>query len=170
MVDKVMNLHFNFSDLSRLEYDSRIFIIERINSLSKIPCCLSRGKKIIFNKRMMGVNIHLLGDSEIKYLNKKWRKKNKTTDVLSFSYCEKQLNMENIMGDIIISLKVAQYQSKKFNHSLAEEIVVLFIHGLTHLFGYDHEKSTAESDIQKKAEIYLLDKINMDSKLALCGR
>lgn len=172
-----MNLNFNFLNLNKLKFDDRNYIVEKINLLSKISDAIWRTKKPFYynNNRKVLVNVFLSTDSEIKSLNREWRKENKITDVLSFSYYDEECDIirhpsENIIGDIIISVNTASFQSKKFRNFLHEEIAILLIHGLTHLFGYDHEKSHFESQIQQNAEIYLLNKINLNSDLALCRR
>ncbi len=87
----------------------------------------------------------LSGDDEIKKLNKKFRKKNKTTDILSFPfYNKKQLvqklkrEKEVYLGDIIINLN--RIKNKKNRTIFKLEFNKLWIHGLVHLFGYDHKK------------------------------
>jgi rRNA maturation RNase YbeY len=86
-------------------------------------------------------------------INKKYRGKNQTTDVLSFSYAENQLvsqsklfaaiKKENLfeLGDIFIDPMVAKRQAKKSEHSLKKELATLTVHGVLHLLGYDHERS-----------------------------
>ena len=87
----------------------------------------------------------LSNNKEIKYLNKKFRKKNKTTDVLSFPFntktdLKKKIRKEKeiYIGDIIINLNKIQSKDKLKNFK--EEFDRLWIHGLLHLFGYDHKK------------------------------
>lgn len=87
----------------------------------------------------------LSGNVEIKNLNKKFRKKNKTTDVLSFPFqTKKELNKklkkekEIYLGDIIINLN--KIKSKKEIKKFLIEFDRLWIHGLVHLFGYQHER------------------------------
>ncbi len=87
----------------------------------------------------------LSGNKEIKYLNKKFRKKNSTTDVLSFPFHTKEelkknfkIQKEIYIGDIIINLD--KIKNKKFLKGFKNEFNRLWIHGLVHLFGYDHKK------------------------------
>ena len=83
----------------------------------------------------------LSGDKEIKYLNNKFRKKNISTDVLSFPFQTKK-ELENLLkrekeiylGDIVINI------NKIKNKDFKSEFDCLWIHGLLHLFGYDHKK------------------------------
>ena len=89
--------------------------------------------------------ILLSGDKEIRELNKKFRKKNKTTDVLSFPFHKKKelkkkllKEKEVYLGDIIINLN--KIKDKKNKIRFKTEFNKLWIHGLTHLLGYDHKK------------------------------
>tara|TARA_B100000963_G_C22608813_1_gene663893 strand:+ start:953 stop:1435 length:483 start_codon:yes stop_codon:yes gene_type:complete len=108
--------------------------IERINK-----------KNEIFKKKELFCTLLLSGNVETKNLNKKFRKKNKTTDVLSFPFqTKKELNKklkkekEIYLGDIIINLN--KIKSKKEIKKFLIEFDRLWIHGLVHLFGYQHER------------------------------
>jgi probable rRNA maturation factor len=71
----------------------------------------------------------------MKKLNFKYRGRNATTDILSFSSATRGL-----LGSLVIDLDTAKEQAKEYKHSLDQEIVELFIHGVLHLLGFDHEK------------------------------
>tara|TARA_B100002051_G_C16535884_1_gene535063 strand:- start:70 stop:534 length:465 start_codon:yes stop_codon:yes gene_type:complete len=108
-----------------------------------------------FKKNEIFLTILLSSDNEIKKLNKKFRKKNYSTDVLSFPFykkseLEKKLknNKEIYLGDIIINLN--KIKNKKNKSVFSFEFNKLWIHGLVHLFGYDHKK---EKDFQKMVKI-----------------
>ncbi len=97
-----------------------------------------------FGKKKYQFSLLLSEAKEIKYLNKKFRKKNKTTDILSFPNQNKKelkmlskLNLEIYLGDIIINFKKMNTSSKIL---FQRQFDVLWIHGLVHLFGYDHIK------------------------------
>jgi len=90
------------------------------------------------------VGLIVVSDPYIKKLNKKYRNKDAPTDVLSFSFLEPEhednaKEEEFAIGDIIISLDRAREQALERGHSLEQEIVLLTVHGLLHLLGYDHE-------------------------------
>jgi len=94
-------------------------------------------------------SIQLSGSKEIKQLNKKFRKKNKTTDVLSFPYdylnkIKKQKKKDIYLGDIILNF----YKIKKKNFE--ENFNKLWIHGFLHLLGHKHKKN---SDYKKMYEL-----------------
>ena len=95
-------------------------------------------------------------DESIKELNNEYRGKNQPTDVLSFP-----IELENfvpeirMLGDIVISTDTAIKQAKEYNHPVETEIVILLIHGLLHLHGYDHiEEEDNEKMRTKEKEIF----------------
>ena len=89
-------------------------------------------------------------DLEIKKLNKTYRGKDQSTDVLSFSLqeasCDKTISP--FLGDIVISLQTAKRQAKEYKFTIAEEVLRLIIHGTLHLCGYEHE-SVSNKKAQK---------------------
>ncbi len=86
------------------------------------------------------LNVVFVDDKEIHRLNKEYRKKDKPTDVLSFSYIETpDFDHTGLIGEIYISVETAKRQAAEVGWTLEEELVKLFVHGLLHIFGYDHE-------------------------------
>ena len=75
----------------------------------------------------------ITGDAELRRLNRAFRKKDYTTDVLSFPATGPGL------GDVAISLGRARAQAREFGHSIEQEVSVLMLHGVLHLLGHDHE-------------------------------
>jgi len=111
-------------------------------------------KNKLYKKNTLICSLLLSGAKEIKKLNKKFRKKNKSTDVLSFPFYEKnQLNnkirkeTEVYLGDIIINLN--QVKKKNNKVKFKEELNKLWIHGLLHLLGYDHKSNKKYLQMQK---------------------
>ena len=95
------------------------------------------------------VSIAFVDDDAMTELNQKFRKKAKTTDVLTFpaddSYNEPSATGRPL-GDIVISVDQARRQAADEKHSLATEIRYLVLHGLLHALGYDHETDRGEMD------------------------
>ena len=85
------------------------------------------------------VNVLLTSNREMRVLNRKFRKKDKPTDVLSFPASEAVGG-----GDIAISAEIASEQARRLGHTLEQELKVLLLHGLLHLAGYDHENDQGE--------------------------
>ena len=85
------------------------------------------------------VAVLFTGDAEIRTLNKRFRRRDKTTDVLSFSDGADLGDQTPRIGEIVISIPTARRNAKKAGHSTRREISQLLIHGFLHLMGFDHE-------------------------------
>ena len=80
------------------------------------------------------ITVAVVPDGRVRELNRRYRRKNAPTDVLSFPADE-----PGDLGDVVIALGVAKRQASAAGHSLNTEFRVLALHGLLHLLGYDHE-------------------------------
>tara|TARA_Y100001958_G_C21198641_1_gene525591 strand:- start:412 stop:876 length:465 start_codon:yes stop_codon:yes gene_type:complete len=128
------------------------FIQNKTNKLNK--------KIKIYKKKVIYCTLLLTGEKEIKKLNKKFRKKNKSTDVLSFPFYQKvELNKklkkekEIYLGDIVINInKIKSKQNKDY---FKIEFSKLWIHGLVHLFGYDHKRDKDFNNMNRIEKKYL---------------
>ena len=94
-------------------------------------------------QRHFSLTILLTDNSKMRYLNKKFRNKSKTTDVLSFPNLDtvdliKKTNTEVYLGDIALSYEIINRRSKGSNFDL--EFDKIWVHGYLHLLGYDHKK------------------------------
>lgn len=90
------------------------------------------------------VNISITSSHEIQNLNRRFRRKNKATDVLSFPSCT-----PGVAGDIAISLEIAADNASQLGHSLADEVRILILHGMLHLAGFDHEIDNGEMRLRE---------------------
>ena len=91
------------------------------------------------------VNILLSGSAEMRALNLRFRKKNKTTDALSFPSASFDGTAERAFaGEIAISADVARENAERLGHSAALEVKVLALHGILHLAGFDHERDNGK--------------------------
>ncbi len=130
-----------------------------INNLSKISIdkkfFSTVAKKVLSgeNRGTETLSLAFVGKEEIKSLNKKFRKKNKETDVLSFALSEK-----NYLGEIIICPEVVKENAKENGIPAKRELLKVFIHGILHLCGYDHEKSEKEAKLMEAREEFYLNK------------
>ncbi len=86
-------------------------------------------------------------NDEIQQINKAYRNIDKPTDVLSFPYEEMPMSP---LGSIVISQDFVTSKSKEFGHSAEDEFVLLFIHGLLHLLGYDHEVDNGQMRVEEE--------------------
>ena len=103
------------------------------------------------------VDVIFVDDDFMRKINRKFTRRRKTTDVLSFGMKEgKNMGVDYpSLGDIYVSLDQAKRQAQEYRISLKEETSRLVIHGLLHLLGYDH-KGKKEAEIMKqKEEAYL---------------
>jgi probable rRNA maturation factor len=106
-------------------------------------------------KKSKGViNLIFTTDRKMHELNKSFRKKDKSTDVLSFNIDEPE-NENSIFGEIYISIAMAKKQAISYNASLTEETLRLSCHGMLHLMGYDHIEKNDEKIMKEKEEFYL---------------
>ena len=96
------------------------------------------------------VTVLLTTDATLRSLNRRFRGKNKPTDVLSFPADATAPGAEKIAGDLAISIPTARRQAAQQGHPLATEIKVLMLHGLLHLAGYDHESDSGEMERRER--------------------
>jgi probable rRNA maturation factor len=95
------------------------------------------------------VALALVTDRQIRSLNRRYRRLDRSTDVLSFPAPTPQSSArgsgrDGHLGDVAISLDTARRQAGRMGHSLGTELRVLALHGLLHLLGYDHERDRGE--------------------------
>ena len=93
------------------------------------------------------LSILLVSDREMRALNRRWRGRDRPTDVLSFPQDDGRL-----LGDVVISVDTARRQAAEQDTTLNRETGRLLIHGLLHLLGYDHERSPAEARRMQRRE------------------
>tara|TARA_B100001057_G_scaffold292182_1_gene292266 strand:- start:1208 stop:1675 length:468 start_codon:yes stop_codon:yes gene_type:complete len=127
--------------------------------------CNSFPKKYKFQNKNMNISLMLSNNKNIKKLNKSFRNKNKSTDVLSFPFDNKKNKYKvNYLGDIIISFDYMEKPKTKNSKIFKEKVTKTFIHGFLHLLGYDHIKN---NDYKKmiKAEESLFRSVTSKDKL-----
>ena len=106
------------------------------------------------------VTVGFVSDRKMRELNKQFRGKNSSTDVLSFPYQAEEFETESeSLGDIVISVEQAKKQSEENALTLETEIKQLILHGVLHLCGYDHETDAGEMNA---AELRLRDKLSIN--------
>tara|TARA_Y100000816_G_C26010548_1_gene528344 strand:- start:262 stop:720 length:459 start_codon:yes stop_codon:yes gene_type:complete len=102
--------------------------------------CKNFPKKLRFINRKAYLTLLLSNNKKIKDLNRKFRKKNKHTDILSFPF-EKKRNLNKIyLGDIIISFNYMNKPRNLSSKQFKKKTIKIFIHGFLHLLGYDHKR------------------------------
>jgi len=128
---------------------------------TNIEVDLSLAKQIAKDLDAGEIELILTNNEEIHEINLTTRGKDKPTDVLSFPY----ENMPNVpLGSIVISKDFIEDYSKQYNHSFEDEFNLLFIHGILHLLGYDHETDDGE---HRTKEEELIKKYNLPKSLII---
>ena len=104
--------------------------------------CKNFPKKFKFINKKVYLTLLLSNNQKIKILNKKFRKKNKHTDILSFPFEKKISNKKEIyLGDIIISFNYMNNPKNLDKDNFKKKTIKIFIHGFLHLLGHDHQKN-----------------------------
>ncbi|ALO25954.1 putative rRNA maturation factor YbeY [Leptospira borgpetersenii serovar Ballum] len=127
---------------------------------------------ILFRKELKDfpceLSLLLVGDSDMRKINRLRRGKDKTTDVLSFplefdssplqNVLQKRMGFDSnslppiALGEIVISVDTLEKQAVEIGHSVKDEFYRLLVHGFLHLLGYDHERGEEEERIMKLKE------------------
>ena len=116
----------------------------------------------VFKKKLSQVpgiedlSIVFVTPQKSKWLNGKFRKKNRPTDVLSFKAEENFMGL----GELVLCPSVLSKQAKEHQHSLEKETDLMIIHGFLHLLGYDHEKNLKEEQRMMKIQNILFKKLS----------
>ena len=117
--------------------------------------CKAFPKKYKFLNKKVTFTLLLSNNKNIKKLNKVFRKKNKSTDILSFPLDKKiKISKNTYLGDIIISYNYLDKPRSQDLKLFKEKVIKIFIHGFLHLLGFDHKKNRDYSKMLKE-EIFL---------------
>ena len=138
-----INVEVNFKSWNKKIKNPKKYLTKKLKKISENISFFKR-KNIVFT-------ILLTNSSNMKKLNKKFRNRNKSTDVLSF-----QSNDKIYIGDIAISYEIINKRSKYSNFSI--EFDKMWIHGYLHLLGYDHKKKK-DFEKMKKIEDFILNNL-----------
>ena len=107
------------------------------------------------------IELIITSNEEIQEINKLHRDIDKPTDVLSFPYEDMPMSP---LGSIVVSKDYVIEKSKELSHNSMDELSLLFIHGLLHLLGYDHEVDNGE---MREEEKRLINKFNLPNSLII---
>ncbi|OGL65872.1 rRNA maturation RNase YbeY [Candidatus Uhrbacteria bacterium RIFCSPLOWO2_01_FULL_47_24] len=125
---------------------------------SAVKQIVNQAVKIIQCPRNVAISISFIGDKKMRAINKKYRGKDKTTNVLSFSTLTPtplpggEGRVRGDLGDIFISFPEARREAKKYGWIMRYEIARLVLHGFLHLLGYDHEEEKEAKQMEKVEE------------------
>ena len=138
--------------------------IEIINKVIK-ECFSNEG----LDKIKIYISKNLTNTEEIQKINKEYRNIDKPTDVLSFPMFQKEeiedlisnnYEIEDVLGDIIISIPKVKEQANEYGHSFERELAYMVVHGFYHLMGYDHMNDDDKKEMRKK-EDEILNKLHI---------
>ena len=116
--------------------------------------CNAFPKKYKFSNKKVTFTLLLSNNKNIKKLNKVFRKKNKSTDILSFPLDKKiKISKNTYLGDIIISYNYLDKPRSQDLKSFKEKVTKIFIHGFLHLLGFDHKKNKDYSKMLKEENL-----------------
>jgi len=116
--------------------------------------CKAFPKKYKFLNKKVTFTLLLSNNKNIKKLNKVFRKKNKSTDILSFPLDKKiKIKKNTYLGDIIISYNYLDKPKSQDLKSFKEKVAKILIHGFLHLLGFDHKKNKDYSKMLKEENL-----------------
>lgn len=154
-----MGVNFNFCNRTSAKIDK--------NFLTKVAQRVFQEERVQFKKRIE-VDIIIVSSPEIRRLNKRYRHKDKVTDVLSFPMFGRESNFFTFapdqplnLGEVVISYDEAKKTAKILNYPIKQELARLLIHGILHLLGYDH-KTSKEGKMMRIREEKIYKKLGFD--------
>lgn len=138
-----------------IEINNRTRTLVNEPLLKKVAERVLRGE----GKEGMGISIALVGPKRMRELNKKYRKRDKAANVLSFSAENERIpsEVEGLgLGEVVICPQEVKKDAKKYGMIFEKALAWMLIHGILHLLGYDHEKSEkAARKMEQKEASYL---------------
>ena len=111
------------------------------------------------------IDLTICDNKTIQEYNREYRQKDQPTDVLSFPIEDDMIiSNENVMplGSIVISIDFVIAKAEEFKHTNSDELALLFIHGLLHILGYDHEVDSGE---MREKEALIIQRFNLPKSL-----
>ncbi len=168
MIDTELNISTN-----EVGWDNALPQIEELSSelLSQTVNFINTHEELSFlhTEKPVSVNLCLSNNSEVHLLNKEFRQMDKPTNVLSFANIDDddfslQISYGDVieLGDIIIALETMENEAETKHISLHDHYCHLFIHGILHLLGFDHQEDE-EAEIMENYEIQILQLFNINN-------
>ena len=102
------------------------------------------------------LSVEFVGDGRMRGLNRRYRRRNRSTDVLAFAMREADGPATPLLGDVVISLPTAIRQAAAEGWSVDQEVARLMVHGVLHLVGYDHERGERQARRMRRKESAIL--------------
>ena len=116
--------------------------------------CKSFPKNYLFLNKKVSFSLLLSNNKNIKKLNKDFRNKNESTDILSFPFSKKnKISKKTYIGDILISYNFINHPKSQSSKQFEEKLIKTFIHGFLHLLNFDHKKNKDYKKMLKEEEL-----------------
>ena len=116
--------------------------------------CKSFPKNYLFLNKKISFSLLLSNNKNIKKLNKDFRNKNESTDILSFPFSKKmKISKKTYIGDIVISYNFINNPKSQSSKQFEEKLIKTFIHGFLHLLNFDHKKDKDYKKMLKEEEL-----------------
>lgn len=153
-----------FSEVNFLDIEENIKYLNFVEEVIGQAFCIEGIDNI-----NLYINVILTNPENIRKANKQYRNIDKETDVLSFPMFEQEEiqkmiktgnNIEDVLGDIIISISRVEEQAKEYGHSFEREFAYMLVHGFYHLMGYDHMEENEKIQMRQREE-FVLEKLNI---------
>ena len=148
------------------------FTFENVQSFKKnqLKDCVKKSVNMVLKEQKVKKNFYLsvlfIDDNGMRQINSKFRKKNSTTNVLSFPQNETKYLKESIsmiiLGDIVISLEKILSESKEQEKTFSDHLCHMVVHSVLHLLGFNHQNDLDSKKMIKK-EILVLNKLSISS-------
>ena len=137
------------------DYQINNNLIEKLNNVFLIICNEERLSDC-------SINLKIVNDQEMEELNNRFRKKNSSTNVLSFTNEDISKNVTRNLGDVAINYEYVKREAKEYNKTFDNHMIHMLIHGIYHILGFGHENDET-ADIMENKEILLLKKLNINN-------
>lgn len=147
-----------------------VYLRVRLRHVAKQQASLVRAAESILTsvgESQSELSLELVGDRRMRRLNRIYRKKDRTTDVLAFPMRESHNPCPTLLGDVVISVPTARRQANASERSLGDELAALLVHGVLHLCGYDHERSAREAVRMRRRETAIVNMLNPVPRLVI---
>lgn len=147
-----------------------VYLRVRLRRLAKRQPSLLRTASSILaavGESQSELSVELVGDGRMRRLNRLYRRKDRTTDVLAFPMRESDNPCPMLLGDVVISVPTACRQAGEAGRPPGDEIAALLVHGVLHLCGYDHERSERDAARMHRRERAILKTLGPAPRLAI---
>ena len=133
-----------------------------LSALKKMVRRAAKATLVGFNlPKKTEISVLLTGDAEIRRLNRYYRNRDQSTNVLSFAMEEeeklcKKAKHALLLGDVVLAFETVSQEAQDRSIPMEQHLTHLVVHGVLHLLGYDHERSPEEARQQEEREIAIL--------------